>query len=117
MENRLSLSLARELGCGQDGRVFLLHGPNLLVISPISDLDSNALTNCLTQILALNTPKDKGSEGQRTSLIHESTILSELAHPTIIDYRGFIARPFGMLLEACPRGNLRTLMRWVRIQR
>ena len=51
MENRLSLSLARELGCGQDGRVFLLHGPNQLVISPISELDSNALTNCLTQIV------------------------------------------------------------------
>jgi hypothetical protein len=117
MENQLWLSLARELGCGHDGRVFLLHGPNDLVISPICELDYNALTNCLTQILALKTPKDEGSEGQRTSLMHESTILSQLAHPSIIGYRGFIARPFGMLLEACPRENLRTLMRWFRIQR
>ena len=117
MENQLSLSLARELGCGHDGRVFLMHGPNHLVISPISELDSNALTNCLTQILALKTPKDEGSEGQRTSLIQESTIQSQLAHPSIIGYRGFTARPFGMLLEACPRGNLRSEMRWFRIQR
>jgi hypothetical protein len=117
MENQLWLSLAGELGCGHDGRVFLMHGPNYLVISPISELDSNALTNCLTQILALKTPKDEGNERQRTSLIHESTILAQLAHPNLIGYRGFIARPFGMLLEGCPRGNLRTLMRWFRIQR